>query len=35
MPEAELLEQITDDIGFLKNKIVEIDEFLEDLDINP
>jgi hypothetical protein len=33
MPEAELLERMAVDIGFLKNKVVEIGEYLEDLDI--
>ena len=34
MPEAELLEKIADDIGFLKNKVIEIGEYLEDLDMD-
>jgi len=34
MPEAELLEKIADDIGFLKTKVIEIGEYLEDLDID-
>jgi hypothetical protein len=33
MPETELLERMAVDIGFLKNKVVEIGEYLEDLDI--
>jgi hypothetical protein len=33
MPETELLERIAVDIGFLKNKVVEIGEYLEDIDI--
>jgi hypothetical protein len=34
MAEAELLEKIADDIGFLKTKVIEIGEYLEDLDID-
>jgi len=34
MSETELLERIADDLGFLKNKVIEIGEYLEDLDID-
>lgn len=34
MPEAELLEKIAADLNFLKNKVIEIGEYLEDLDID-
>lgn len=34
MPEAELLEKIATDIDFLKKKIVEIEENIEDINID-
>jgi hypothetical protein len=34
MAEAELPEKIAYDIGFLKTKVIEIGEYLEDLDID-
>ncbi|VVB85545.1 Uncharacterised protein [uncultured archaeon] len=34
MPEAELLEKISADLSFLKNKVIEIEEYLEDIDMD-
>ncbi len=34
MPETKLLEKISSDISFLKTKVVEIGDYLEDLDID-
>ncbi len=34
MPEAELLERIASDLDFLKKKVVEIEENVEDINID-
>jgi hypothetical protein len=34
MPETELLERIADDLDFLKKKVIQIEENLEDINID-